>query len=102
MGTDGVAPYYTQAELARVAGVGRSAVSEAVRRGQLATVPTIGGTPLVRRAEAERWLRDKRGPGRPPAGGKAKKSGAKVGGKKWRRRRPTPSGGRRPSSAAAG
>jgi hypothetical protein len=59
------APYYTQAELARAAGVGRAAVAQAIRHELLATVDTIGGTPLIHRDEAERWLRERRPPGRP-------------------------------------
>ena len=60
-----LSPYYTQAELARKAGVSRGAVGKAIRHGLLATVETMGGTPLVHRNEAERWLRERRPPGRP-------------------------------------
>lgn len=60
-------PYYTQAELARKAGVGRAAVGKAITAGLLATVETVGGTPLIHRDEAERWLKERRPPGRPPS-----------------------------------
>ena len=73
--------YYTQAELARKAGLSRGAVGKAIRHGLLATVETVGGTPLIHRDEAERWLKERRPPGRPvgtvkPAA-KGKRKGAK-------------------------
>ena len=57
-------PYYTQAELARRAGLS-GAVGKAISAGLLATVETVGGTPLIHRDEAERWMRERRPPGRP-------------------------------------
>jgi hypothetical protein len=59
------APFYTQAGLAAAAGLTRNAVNMAIRRGLIPTVETIDGVPLVARADAERWLKDRRQPGRP-------------------------------------
>ena len=51
------APYYTQNELAKRAGLSRSAVGKAIERGLLVAVTTAGGDAvLIERAEAERWL----------------------------------------------
>jgi hypothetical protein len=64
-----VAPYFSQAGLARAAGVGRSVVSEAIRRGVLQTVPTIDGVSLIARTDAERWLKERK-PGPKPKAAK--------------------------------
>jgi hypothetical protein len=44
----------------------RGAVGKAIRAGLLATVETVGGTPLIHCDEAERWLKESP-PARPPA-----------------------------------
>lgn len=59
------APYYTQAGLAKVAGVTRYAVWQAIDRGLLTSVEALDGTPLIPQAEAERWLGERRTRGRP-------------------------------------
>lgn len=66
-------PFYTQAELARKAGVSRGAIGKAIRAGLLGTFETVGGTPLVHCDEAERWLKERRPPGRPPSVSKPRK-----------------------------
>lgn len=60
------APYYTQTGLARAAGLTKHAIAKAIDRGQISTVLTLDGVAsLIPRREAERWLKDRRKPGRP-------------------------------------
>lgn len=58
------------AEVARMAGLTESSVRTYVRRGTIITpLPVAGSDALVwRRADVERWMADRRGPGRPRAG----------------------------------
>lgn len=56
-----VLPYYTQAEVAKMASLTRYAVNVAIRRGRIRTALTLDGVPLIPKDEAERWLAD-RGP----------------------------------------
>ena len=61
-------PYLTQAGLARRAGLQRSAVSEAIRAGNLAYVTTdCGEARLIELEEAQRWMTGRRPKGRPKA-----------------------------------
>jgi excisionase family DNA binding protein len=51
----GAPPLLTRAEVAELAGVARSTVSRAIRRGDLPAKTSEGGGVLVRREDAERW-----------------------------------------------
>jgi len=56
MQTVGIADCWRPAKAAELAGVTRSAIYQAIRRGQINTVETACGLTLLHRAELDRWI----------------------------------------------